>query len=349
MQTLNRIHMGIPPVTESPAASGVISMKAIVHRTYGSPDDLGHEDVAKPTLGDDDVLVRVETAAVCRGDVHVMTGTPYPLRLAGYGLRAPSNAVLGQELAGRVEAVGKNVTKLRAGDEVFGQIKAGAFAQYVRVSEDEVVRKPAGVSFEIAATLTCSALTALQGLRDAGQLAPGHKLLINGGSGAVGTFAVQIAKILGAEVTAVCSTRNVELLRSIGADRVIDYTQADFLAGDGRYDVFFDLVGNRSLSDCRRVLQPKGVYVASAGEGGGNWFGPMGRILRMLMLSLFVSQRMVSLLQRPNQADLVLLGEWAEAGKLAPVIRKRCTLSEIPDALRHHELGHAVGKTVVAV
>jgi len=323
-------------------------MKAVVQPEYGSADVLRLEVVDKPVVGDDDVLVRVHAAAVCKGDVHILTGTPYLLRLA-YGLRRPKSRIPGQDVAGRVEAVGKNVTVLQAGDEVYGHVSSGGFAEYVCAPADTFVPKPTNLSFEQAAAVPDSALTALQGLRDIGHLQPGQKVLINGASGGVGTFAVQIAKSLGAEVIAVCSTRHVDKVRSIGADDVVDYTQDDFAQRGQRYDVMLDLVGNRSLSDCKKVLSPKGVYVACAGGPRGNWIGPVVWLLEVVLAGSFASQKMTSFLVKPRKDDLLFMKELIEAGKVTPVIERRHTLDEVPDALRHVAEGHAQGKTVISV
>jgi NADPH:quinone reductase-like Zn-dependent oxidoreductase len=255
---------------------------------------------------------------------------------------------LGADLAGQVEGVGKNVTQFQPGDEIFG-VGAGAFAEYVCVSEDTVALSPANLTFEQAASVPLAAVTALQGLRDIGQIQVGHKVLINGASGGVGTFAVQIAKSFGAEVTGVCSTRNVDMVRSIGADHVIDYTQENFIRAGQRYDLMLDLVGNRSPSEFRRVLNPKGVYVASFGQPEHRWLGPVAQLLRMFVMSRFVSQRMTTFTAKENNQDLVVLKELIEAGKVTPVIDRTYTLSEVPDAIRYIEEGHTQGKIVITV
>lgn len=323
-------------------------MKAIIQPEYGSADVLRLETVGKPVAREDEVLIAVRAASVCKGDVHILTGTPYLLRLMGYGLLRPKNRP-GQNVAGRVEAVGKNVTTLRPGDEVFGQVPHGGFAEYVCAPEDTLAPKPTNLTFEQAAAVPDSGLTALQGLRDIGHLQPGHKVLINGASGGVGTFAVQIAKSLGAEVTAVCSTRHVDKVRSIGADQVIDYTQDDFAQRGQRYDVMLDLVGNRSLSDCKKVLNPKGVYVSSAGSPGGNWIGPFVWLIKVVLAGAFASQKMTPFMVQPQSDDLIVLKELIEAGKVTPVIERQYALEETPDALRHVAEGHAQGKTVITV
>jgi len=325
------------------------NMKAIVHPEYGSPDVLRLEVVDKPVVRDDDVLVHVHAASVCKGDVHILTGTPYLLRLMGYGLLRPKHRIVGQNVAGRVEVVGKNVTAFQPGDEVYGQVSHGGFAEYVCAPEDTLAPKPTNLTFEQAAAVPDSAMTALQGLRDIGHLQPGQKVLINGASGGVGTFAVQIAKSLGAQITAVCSTRHVDKVRSIGADDVVDYTQDDFTKRGQRYDVMFDLVGNRSLSDCKSILNPKGVYVACAGEPGGNWIGPIVWLLGVALAGAVATQKMTTFIVKPNKDDLIFLKELIEAGKVTPVIERRHTLDELPDALRHVAEGHAQGKTVISV
>lgn len=325
------------------------TMKGIVHPEYGSSAVLRHDVVARPAVGDDDVLVRVRAAAICKGDVHILTGTPYLLRLMGFGLRRPKHRLLGQNLAGQVEVVGKNVTTLRPGDEVFGQVDHGAFAEFVSAPADKFAPRPANLSFEQAAAVPVSGVTALQGLRDVGQLRPGQKVLINGASGGVGTFAVQIAKALGAEVTAVCSTRHVDKVRSLGADHVVDYTREDFARLGQRYDVMLDLVGNRSLADCKRVLNPSGVFVSSAGAPGGKWLGPVLWLLKVVVVGAFSSQKMTSLLAKPGREDLLVLKELIEAGKVTPVIERRYALSEAAAAMQHVAGGHAQGNTVIFV
>ncbi len=320
-------------------------MKSIVHCDYGPPEVLRLEEVAKPVPADDQLLVRVRAASVNPLDWHYLRGTPYLAR-AEMGLRKPSVTRLGVDFAGTVEAIGRSVTRFKVGDEVFGG-RTGAFAEYLTVREDRAVaRKPASVTFEQAAAVPVAAITALQGLRDEGKLQPGQKVLINGASGGVGTFAVQIARFLGAEVTGVCSTRNVELVRSLGADRVIDYTREDFTQGDPGYDLILDNVGNRSLLECRRALKPGGRYVMVGGPKG-RWIDPLPRALGALVLSRFVSQDMGMFLARLNQEDLTVLGDLMQAGKLRPVIDRRHRLSEVPEAVRYLEEGHARGKVVI--
>jgi NADPH:quinone reductase-like Zn-dependent oxidoreductase len=297
------------------------SMKAILRDKYGSPDVLVLKDIDKPELGDDEVLVRVHAASVNPADWHLLRGKPYIARLQ-LGLRKPKDRVLGCDVAGRAEAVGKNVTSLQTGDEVFGSPFMhgfGAFAECVRISEDLLAPKPVALSFEQAAAVPLAASTALQGLREHGRIEPGHKVLIVGASGGVGTFAVQVARSFDAEVSGVCSTRNVEMVRSLGADHVIDYTQEDFTQSGHKYDLIFQLAGTRSPSECRRALSPEGTLVLSSGESDGRWIGPVGRIIRAALLSPFVSQKLASFTVKPNKADLQFLKQLIEAGKLTPV------------------------------
>jgi NADPH:quinone reductase-like Zn-dependent oxidoreductase len=321
-------------------------MKAVVYYNYGSPDVLKCEEIEKPTAGDNEVLIKVRAASVNPFDWHFMRGTPYIVRIQA-GLRKPKVTRLGVDVAGQVEAVGRNVTQFKPGDEVFGACR-GAFAEYACTSESALVMKPDNVTFEQAASAPVAAFTALQGLRDKGQIQPGHKVLINGAAGGVGTFAVQIAKWFGADVTGVCSTRNVDMVRSIGADRVIDYTQEDFAKSGQRYDLFFDCVGNHSLLTCRRVLNPKGIYIVVGGPDG-RWLGPLARMLKTLVLSWFVSQNLVMLLARRSKEDLTIMHELMAAGKVTPVIDKRYRLSEVPEAIRYLEEGHARGKVVITL
>lgn len=313
-------------------------MKAIVYRKYGSSDVLELHDVDKPAVGSRDVLVRVHAASVNRADWHLLTGTPPVVRLY-WGLFRPGRKVLGHDAAGTVEAVGEGVTRFRPGDSVFGTSeKAGAFAESMRVSEDGLVRKPERLSDEEAAASPTAALAALQGLRDKGRIEPGQWVLINGASGGVGTFAVQIAKAFEAEVTGVCGPRNVEMVRSLGADRVIDYTQDDFTKRDDRYDVILDLVGNHSMRDLKRVLCPKGTYVAAAGGAA-----------RMLWIALTGGKRMVSLMSQPTQEDLQYIKDLLEAGVVRPVIDRSYALEEVPEAIRYVGEGHARGKVVITM
>ena len=323
-------------------------MKAIVARCYGSPDILSFEDVAKPVPAEDELLVKVHAAAVNPLDWHSMRGTPYIIRLGG-GFGVPNDTRMGVDFAGTVVAVGKQVTRFKPGDEVFGG-KSGSLAEYLVVRESRsVVLKPTNMTFEQAAAVPVAAITALQGLRDHGLLKPGQKVLINGASGGVGTFAVQIAKSLGAEVTGVCSTRNAELVKSIGADRVIDYTREDFTSGDERYDLILDNVGNHSLSEYRRVLQPHGRLVIVGATMDDPWLGPLMQPIKALLSSPFVSQEMGMFIAELNPADLKILGDMLAAGKVKPVIDRRFALSEAAEAIAYVEEGRARGKVVVNV
>jgi NADPH:quinone reductase-like Zn-dependent oxidoreductase len=291
-------------------------------------------------------LIRVRAASVNPADLHLMRGTPYFLRIAA-GLRKPNITRLGLDVAGQVEAVGSNVTEFKPGDEVFGLCR-GAFAEYACTPEAALVTKPNNVTFEQAASVPGSAFTALQGLRDKGHIQPGKKVLINGASGGVGTFAVQIAKSFGADVTGVCSTRNVEMVRSIGADHVIDYTREEFTKSRQRYDLILDSVGNHSLLACRRVLSPKGIYIVNGGPEG-RWIGPLARGIRALVLSRFVGQNFVMFFAKRSKEDLTTIRGLVGAGKVTPVIDRRYRLSEVPDAIRYLEEGHAQGKVVITV
>jgi len=325
-------------------------MKAAVYRCYGPPDVLRVENIEKPTPADNQVLVKVHAAAVNPLDWHYTRGKPYIMRMDA-GVGAPKNPRLGVDFSGTVEAVGKNVRRFKPGDEVFGG-KYGAFAEYVSVVEDRaLVLKPANLTFEQAASVGVAAITALQGLRDEGKIQPGQKVLINGASGGVGTFAVQIAKSFGAEVTGVCSTRNVDMVRSIGADHVIDYTKEDYTRSGEHYDVILDNVANRSLSDNRRVLNPDGKYVLVGGGGpdANPWIGAFAAPIKAIVLSWFVSQDMGMFLADLNKEDLTILSDLMQAGKVTPVIDRRYKLAEIADAIRYLEEGHARGKVVINV
>ena len=323
-------------------------MKAIVQDAYGPADVLELRDIDKPEIGDDEVLVRVHAAGLDRGVWHGMTGLPYPIRLAGYGLRAPKTPVPGMDVAGVVEAAGSDVTRFRPGDEVFG-IGKGAFAEYARAPENKLATKPANLSFEEAAVVGISGSTALQGLRDHGRVEPGQKALIIGASGGVGTYAVQLANVFGAEVTAVCTTTKVDMVRSLGAHHVIDYTQDDFAEGEQRYGVILDIGGNASLSRLRRALAPKGTLVIAGGETGGRWLGGVDRQVRALLLSRFVGQKLTTFISSENHEDLIVLAELIESGKIAPVIDRTYPLSEAPQAIRYLEQGRARGKVVITV
>lgn len=322
-------------------------MKAIVRDKYGSPDGVELQDVEKPEVTDDGLLVRVRAASVNRVDWYDVTGTPWIARPMT-GLRGPKSRFTGRDFAGTVEAVGKDVTDLHPGDEVFGGKKGGgSFAEYVGVPA-EVARKPAGMTFEEAAAVPVAALTALQGLRDHGQLQPGQKVLVNGASGGVGTFAVQIAKALGAEVTGVCSTRNVEQARSLGADHVIDYTREDFTRIGQRYDLILDIAGSKPWSQCRRVLNPNAILVIVGAEGS-RLMGPLGHIAKVRLGALRGSQKAVFFVANFNGPDLAALSELLETGKVKPVVEKRYELVEVAEALRYMGEGHARGKIVIGV
>jgi NADPH:quinone reductase-like Zn-dependent oxidoreductase len=334
-----------PPTLQTPVST---RMRAIVQDTYGSPDKvLGLQEIARPVVKDDEVLVRVHAASVHVGDWMLVTGVPYILRTAS-GLRKPKNRVPGTDIAGTVEAVGKDVTQLRPGDEVFGWC-TGAFAEYACAGEDHFVPKPANLTFEQAAAVGVSASTALQLLRDQGKVQPGQKVLINGASGGIGTFAVQIAKAFGAEVTGVCSTRNVDMVRSIGADNVIDYTQEDFTQGGQRYDFILDNVANHSLTDTRRVLTPTGKLQSNNGTSGGRWFGTMGTVIKTATVSMFARQQAGPSIKFPNREDLVVLKGLIEGGKVTPVIDGTYPLSGTAAAIGHVGEGHARGTVVITV
>jgi NADPH:quinone reductase-like Zn-dependent oxidoreductase len=325
-----------------------MKMKAIVHDRYGSTDVLELRDIDKPEVAADEVLVHVRAAGVARGDWHVMAGLPYPIRLAGYGVRAPRNPVLGMELAGVVAAIGTDVPRFAVGDEVFG-VGREAFAEYARVLESKLAPKPANLTFEQAAVTPVSGLTALQALRDRGRVQPGQQVLIIGASGGVGTFAVQLAKAFGATVTAVCSTTKVDLVRSLGADRVIDYTREDFAQGGQRYDVVLDVGGNSPLARLRRALVRSGTLVIVGGETGGRWLGGLDRTLRALALSPFVSQTLTAVVNSENHQDLLVLAELIDAGKVTPVVDRTYPLSDVPKAIRYLEEGHARGKVAISI
>jgi NADPH:quinone reductase-like Zn-dependent oxidoreductase len=319
-------------------------MKAIVQDRYGAADVLRARDLETPRIGDDEVLVRVHAASVHIGDWILMTGSPFVMRFAT-GLRKPKNPVPGTDVAGIVEAVGKGVTQHRPGDEVFGWC-AGAFAEYASAPEDQFIPKPARLTFEQAAAVGVSATTALQLLRDNGKLRPGQKVLINGASGGVGTFAVQIAKALGAEVTGVTSTKNVDLVRAIGADHVIDYTREDFTNGERHYDVILDNVGNHSMARTRRALTPLGTLISN---GGGHAGGKLGRTIRTMLVSMFVRQQASPTVKTQNHDDLVALKELVEAGTITPVIDSTYSLSATAKAIGRLASGRARGTIVVSI
>ncbi|MGV9306388.1 NAD(P)-dependent alcohol dehydrogenase [Nonomuraea sp. NPDC003727] len=327
-------------------------MKAFVLRSYGSPDVLDLTEIETPVPGDDEVLVRVRATSVQPYDWHFMRGEPYIARLmgGGPGLRRPKISVLGADVAGQVEAVGKDVTEFRPGDEVFAMPKQGGFAEYVCVREGELASRPTNLSFEQAAAVPMAAGTALIGLRDQGRVQPGQRVLVNGASGGVGTFAVQIAKAFGAKVTGVCSTRNLDLVRSLGADEVIDYTREDFTRNGQRYDLLLDVAGGHPGAACRRALTPEGTYVVVGGPAG-RWVRPAGRMFSTLAVSPFVSQRMALadvVRCTQNKRNLLTLTELIEDGKVTPVIDRVYPFEEIPEAIRYQEEGHAPGKVVIA-
>ncbi len=318
-------------------------MKAIVYTKYGPPDVLELKEAEKPTPKEDEVLVKVHAASVNAADWHLLRGKPFLVRLMGFGLLKPKKKILGSDIAGLVEAVGRNVKQFQPGDEVFGM--GGGFAEYVCAREDALALKPANISFEEAAAIPIAAVTALQGLRDKGQIQAGQKVLINGASGGVGTFAVQIAKSFGADVTGVCSTRNLDMVRSIGADQVIDYTKEDFTQNGQRYDLILAANGYHSILDYKRALSPKGTYVMTGGS--------MAQLFQAMLLGPWISmtgsKKMGNLMAKVNQKDLVFMKELLEAGKVKPVIDRRYPLSEVAEAVRYLEEGHAQGKVVITV
>jgi NADPH:quinone reductase-like Zn-dependent oxidoreductase len=319
-------------------------MQAIVQDTYGSAEVLEAQDIDKPEIGDDEILVRVHAASVHVGDWILMTGSPFVMRLAT-GLRKPKNRVPGTDVAGTVEKVGGEVKGLRPGDEVFGW-GVGAFAEYIHARENQFIKKPANLTFEQASAVGVSASTALQLLRDDGKVQPGQKVLINGASGGVGTFAVQIAKALGAEVTGVTSTKNIDMVRSIGADHVIDYTREDFTEGGQRYDLILDNVGNQSMARTRRALTPTGTLISN---GGGHADGKLGRTVRAMLASMVVRQQASPSVKTQNHDDLVALKALIEAGQVTPVIDRTYPLTETPAAIGHVAAGHARGTVVITV
>jgi NADPH:quinone reductase-like Zn-dependent oxidoreductase len=326
-------------------------VKAIVRDTYGSADVLELTDIDKPEPGDDEVLLRVHAASVNPADWHILRGVPYIARMQ-FGLGKPKDRVLGCDVAGHIEAVGNNVTMLQPGEEVFGSPfmhGLGAFAEWACISEDLLAPKPANLSFEQVAAVPLAALTALQALRDQGRIEPGYKVLIIGASGGVGTFAVQIAKSFDAEVSGVCSTRNLEMVRALGAEHVIDYTQEDFTHSGQKYDLIFQLAGTLSPSECRSALTSNGTLLISSGESEGSWIGPLDRVIKALVLSPFVSQKMASFTVKPNREDLQLLKRFIEDGTITPVIDRTYPLAEVPEAIGYLEEGHAQGKVVISV
>jgi NADPH:quinone reductase-like Zn-dependent oxidoreductase len=334
-------------MTSSRVDTPATTMKAVVQDVYGGPDVLELRDVDRPVIGDDDVLVRVHAASVNALDWHFMEGLPYIAR-AALGLSRPKERVRGVDFAGKVEGFGKNVTRFHAGDDVFGSCN-GAFAEYVCAREKHLAAKPTKVTFEQAAAVPVAAVTALQALRDHGQVQPGQKVLINGASGGVGTFAVQIARSFGTDVTGTCSTRNVEMVRSIGADTVIDYTQEDFTRGGQRYDLMIDIAGSRRWSELKRVLKAEATVVLVGGPSASRWFGPVGHLIGMRLASTGGKRKAINFVTAIRQEDLELLQKLLEAGKITPVIDRTYTLSEIAEAIRYLEAGHARGKVVLTV
>src|ERR1043166_4795793 len=321
-------------------------MKAIVYHDYGSADVLKLEEAEKPTPKDDEVLIKVRAASVNPLDWRLMKGKPYLIRMMASLVKLKTGRP-GVDVAGEVQAVGRNVTQFKPGDAVFGAC-SGAFAEYACAPQSGLALKPDDISFEQAASVNVAAMTALQALRNKGQIGPGHKVLINGAEGGVGTFAVQIAKTFGAEVTGVCSTRNIDLVRSIGADHVIDYTKEDFTKGTERYDLIFEGVGNLSFSACRRVLKRAGKFVI-VGAHGSSAIGLMSWLIKAMVMSLFVSEKAIMFLANPNQQDLAIMSEWICSGKVTPVIDRCYKLSELPEAVRYLEQGHARGKVVISL
>jgi NADPH:quinone reductase-like Zn-dependent oxidoreductase len=324
-------------------------MKAIVQDIYGPPEVLSMREIDRPVVGDDDVLVRVHAAGLDQGVWHVTAGMPYMVRLMGFGLRAPKRPVPGSDLAGTVEAIGRNVTRFAAGDEVFG-IGVGTFAEYALAPEDKLALRPANVSFEQAAAVPVSGMTALQALRDTGRVSAGQHVLVIGAGGGVGTFAVQLAKAFGARVTGVCSEGKTELVRSLGADAVIDYTREDFSEGPQRYDVIVDTAGNRSLAHLRRALARKGALAIVGGEWGNRWTGGFGRqILRAPVLSLFVGQRLRPVTAKERSADLDVLRRHIEAGDVTPAVDRTYPLADVPNAINYLRSGAVLGKVVITL
>ena len=325
-------------------------MRAIVHSAYGTSPEavLRLEEVDKPAMADDQVLVRVRAASVDRGTWHIMAGLPYPIRAAGFGLRNPKHLNPGRSLAGTVEAVGLAVTGFQPGDEVFG-VCDGSFAEYVSIRTDKLAPKPANLSFEEAAAIPISGLAALQAVRDHGAVHPGQKVLIIGASGGVGGFAVQIAKAYGGEVTGVCSTATIDMVTALGADHVIDYTRGDFADGQHRYDVILDIGGNSRLTRLRRALTPKGTLVIVGGETKGRWLGGTDRQLRAQLLSVFVGQKLGTFISSENGADLVALCDLIQTGKVKPVIDRTYPLADVATAIRDLVDGHVGGKIVITI
>jgi NADPH:quinone reductase-like Zn-dependent oxidoreductase len=337
-----------PCTAAPPLAANTPSMKAVVYRCYGTPEVLKLEEIAKPAPADDRVLVKVHAASVNPLDWHYLQGKPYVMRAAA-GFGKPDSILMGADFAGTVESVGKNVRRFKPGDEVFGD-RDGAFGEYVSVRENgAIASKPGNMTMEQAAAVPVAGLTALQALRDKGKVQSGQKVLINGASGGVGTFAVQIAKTYGADVTGVCSTRNAEMVKSIGADHVIDYTKEDFTQGSARYDLIIDNVGNHTLSEYRRVLTPNGALVMVGGPSDNSWLGPLTTSAKAYFVAPFVSQKLIFMLAQANKDDLKVLSDLMQAGKLTPVIDRRYPLAETANAISYLEQGHAKGKVIITV
>ena len=323
------------------------TMQAITFAKYGGPDVLSHGTAPVPTPADGQVLIRVKAASVNPLDWHLIRGLPYLVRLQA-GVRRPKRQTPGADVAGVIEAVGNGATRFQVGDEVFGEVN-GSFAELATTNEKNLAIKPSNISFEQAAAMPVAALTALQGLRDKGHIRAGHKVLINGASGGVGTMAVQIAKALGAEVTAVCSGRNLDLVRSIGADHVVDYTEADFTQLDEKFDIIYDAIGNRSVFECRKIMAPDGVLVAVGADGMGNWIGPLTHFAKVGIASLLGSQQMAVFLAKVDHEDLAAIAGMVEAGDVTPVIDRTYSLAQVPEAVAYLEAGHARGKVVISL
>lgn len=324
-------------------------MKAVIQSEYGTPDVFHIEEVPVPELPDTGVLVRVMAVGINKGDWHLLTGKPYLMRMAGFGLFRPVQPIPGVALSGRIEKVGAKVTRFQVGQEVIGEVRRGALAEYAVVDENHLGPKPQGFSFEEAATLPVSATTALQGLRDVGALKSGQSVLINGAAGGVGCYAVQVARALGTQVTAVCSGANVSFVQGLGAHHVVDYQRQDFTTLGTQYDVVFELVGNQPVSAIRRVVKKGGVIVGAAGGGENEWLGPFPVVLKAMIGNLFSENRFAMLMAMPNNADLAEVSRMADAGQLRPMIERKYTMSQVGEALRLQGQGHCRGKSVVLI